>query len=492
MTTLTLTINNVNFLPQYKTGSASIDETSQNQGNTCHLIITKKAAQSAPTVGSEFIFKDGTRYLFGGYITKVTPFEYGIGELIEYQVEVSDYTQLLVNKQAQNSYAGATLHDIVVDLITKGIDPSYAITTSNVATGPTITTVAFNHIPIRQCFENLAKLTGFIWWVGYDKDIHFVDPTATTTAPETITDTVKNHSKVSIAVDSTQVRNVITVLGGTQESNNYTQPIKGDGTARSWILNYPVTTLVSVKLNGVTKTVGVDNVDPETSFYFMYDATRGSIRLSAASTVLSTSDLLEVIFTYPIPVIIEVPGAVEIATMKALEGGDGKHAYTITDSTILSKLQAQQRALTEIIKYGLPIVSGEVITRTGLLQAGSYFIPGQIITVNLPSWNINVDTPLQIQNMHTAMSETGSSIEYTYTLTIGGRLLGLMDLLQALATPETPTDVTNEVLQIHSISEAVTMADSAPTIIKFTPPYKWSNDAGTTIGKGIFNKSEWS
>ena len=487
-----MTIGGVNFLPQYKTGSASIDATSQNQGNTCRLTILKKSAQSAPTVGSEFIFKDGSRFLFGGFITNVTPTEYGIGQLIEYQVEVSDYTQLLVNKYAQNSYAGVTLHDIVLDIVAKGINSSYGITTTNVATGPTISTVAFNHIPLRQCFENLAKLTGYIWWVGYDKDIHFVDPNTASAAPETLTDAVKNHSRVSIKIDSTQIRNDITVMGGTQESSNYTQTIKGDGTARSWILTYPVTTLVSVKLNGASQTVGVDGVDAEASFYSMYDASRGMVRLSAASTVLSGSDILEVIFTYPIPVIIEVQDAIAIATMKALEGGDGIHAYSITDSTIMSKLQAQQRALKEIANYGSPTVSGEFVTRTGLLTAGSYFAPGQILTVNLPSWNINTNTQLIIQKVNTTMVEDGTNIEYTYTVTFGGRLLGLIDLLQALATPETPTDVTGEVLQIHSVSDAVTMVDSAPTKINFTPPYKWSNDAGSTTGKGIFNKSEWS
>jgi len=473
MTTLTLTIGGNNFLPQYKTGSAVITQQLYNQGGTCTMVIIKKSLDSAPIVGNELIFKDGSRFLFGGFITKVTPTEYGIGNMIEYHVEASDYTQLLVNKYAQTSYANATLQTIVNDIVSKGIASSYGLNTTNVAVGPTITTVAFNHISLRQCFENLAKLTGYIWWVGYDKSIYFVDPNKSTLAPETLTDSVKNHERITISIDSTQVRNDITVLGGKQESQNYTQTIKGDGTARQWLLVYPVTTLVSVKLNGVVKTVGIEGVDPEANSYSMYDASRGSIRLSAASTVLSTSDILEVIFTYPIPVSIEVQGPAEIAAMKALEGGDGIHGYTITDSTILSKDQARQRALKEIANYGSPTLSGEFVTRTGLLQTGSYFTPGQILNVTLPSWNINTATNYTIQRVITTLVETGSTIEYTYTVTFGGRLLGLVDFLQALATPETSVDTTGDVLQIHTLSEVMTFVEVISVKAKDTPPYKY-------------------
>ncbi len=64
---LTLTIGGDNFLPQYKTGSARIVDQLQNRGNTFTLELTRKTWQDAPQEGKEIIFKDGSRFLFGGF-----------------------------------------------------------------------------------------------------------------------------------------------------------------------------------------------------------------------------------------------------------------------------------------------------------------------------------------------------------------------------------------------------------------------------------------
>jgi hypothetical protein len=129
MTTLTLTIGGVNFLPQYKTGSATITAQIMNQGDTLTMVIIKKIGQSAPTAGQEVIFKDGTRTLFGGFITKLTPIEYGIGQMIEYTVEATDYTYILINKSAQQGYSSQTLSAIVNDLVTNNVDSGYGLST---------------------------------------------------------------------------------------------------------------------------------------------------------------------------------------------------------------------------------------------------------------------------------------------------------------------------------------------------------------------------
>lgn len=64
----TLTISGANFLPQYQTNSARIRETIQNKSGVMELVITVKPGQSAPTEGAEIVYKDGVRFLFGGYI----------------------------------------------------------------------------------------------------------------------------------------------------------------------------------------------------------------------------------------------------------------------------------------------------------------------------------------------------------------------------------------------------------------------------------------
>lgn len=505
-TTLSLTIGGVDFLPQYKSGSAQITNQIQNQGDWLLLTIIQKKGQSAPSIGSEIILKDGSEFLFGGFVSKLSPTEYGVGEMIQYTVEATDYTYLLVNKTAQKSYANETLHDIVIDLLSTNVDSGYALDTTNIETGPTVTTIAFNHISLRQCFENLAKLTGYIWWVGYDKKVYFINPSLAANVAEMMTDSSANHESVAITIDVSQLRNDIVVLGGVQESSNYTQTILGDAHAREFFLLYPPKETVSLTLNGVSKTFGIDPSDDETLFDYMYSPDRGSIRSSSGSTTLTGTDVLVFVYTYEFPVIVELNNATSIAAMKVIEGGDGVHSYTINDSTILSQTQARERAQKELDEFSDPVLSGNIKTRTGLLQAGTVFAAGMAIIINMPSWGIVTNTTYIIQKLVTTLDESGDAIEYHYNITFGGRLLGVVDFLQALATPEDPLDISGEVITIHAIDESISVIETisknahlhsvsetvsiAETInqSKTTPPFKWA-PSGTK--KGVWNESEW-
>ena len=506
-TPLTLTIGGVNFLPQYKTGTAKISSILYNQGDVLNFEITQKTGQSVPQDGAEVIFCDASRKLFGGYISKMTPVEYGVGQMIVWQVEVTDYTYVLINKFAQKTYDNQTLLYIVQDLVATNINSGYAITINNVATGPTIETVSFNHISLRECFQKLATITGYKWWVDYNKDIHFVQSVGTDESPESFKDSnPANHESVAISIDVTQVKNSIVVQGGTEESANYTQDIKADGEASEWLLLYPVKNMVSISVNGVSKTFGTDPSDSPDSFQFMYNASRGAIYKGTYTTKPASGDIITVVYTYEIDVIVIMDSATSISTMKAIEGGDGIHSASILDTTISSKTEARARAQQELVEYANPVVSGVVTTRTGLLTAGSYFNIGQALTVNMPSWGITQDTKFLIQKIETTLSESGSSVEYTYKITFGGKLLSIVDFLNSLAgATETPPKDT-QVSQIHSITDEVSIAEvitkdsgkkdvsDSLTLIEsvnktnIIPPFKWGDNTVDSydLGSDVF------
>lgn len=506
MTTLTLTIGGSNFLPQYKTGSARITEQLQNRGNTMKLQITKLPAQSSPNEGEEIILKDGSRFLFAGFISRVQPREIGEGSLFIYDVEATDYTYIIINKNAQITYENQTLQYIVQDLVSQYIDSGYGFTTTNVAVGPTINTIAFNHISLRKAFEKLASVTGYEWWIDYEKDIHF-QPTDATPAPESITDTTNNFSEINIDVDVSQLRNSIVVKGGREETSAFfQQTILGDGDAREWILREKPKTLEYIKLNTVTQDVGVDPIEEDTGYDFMFNYQEKFIRCTPTTTTPIAGDEIVVSYKYEVPVIVKVRSAPSVVAMAAIEGGDGLHEYVITDSSISSKIEARDRALKEIEQYGNPLVNGTFQTRTGLLSTGTYFRPGQLLTVNLPTWGISTDTQYLIQQIVTTLVEDGSTIEYTYSVRFGGRLLNATSFLESIAGQEQVILAAEEIDRIESISEEITITESiardpqlksvsesvvvSESISKSntTPPFKW----GVTGTKpGVWNKSEW-
>lgn len=506
---LTLTIGGANFLPQYKTGSARITAQLQNRGDVLTMSLTRKTGQDAPQEGTEIIFKDGSRFLFGGFITRVQPTEYGVGSLFVYEIEATDYTYVAINKNAQEVYENMTLGAIVEDLMTNYVDSGYSLTTNNVDTGPTIETVSFNHINLRKCFEKLAALTGYEWWFDYEKDLHFKSPSSDI-APEEINDTDHNHENLNISVDISQVRNSIVVRGGHEESASFfQQTFVANGEAREWILRDKPKTMEYIKVNGVSKVVGVDPLDneDEASFDFLFNFQEKFIRCSSSFTTPADGDLIEVSYKYEVPIIILLQNASSIIAMKALEGGDGVHDFTIVESSIKSKAEARARASKELIEYGNPMVTGNFVTRTGLLQSGSYFIPGQDLTVYSPAWGIDTASTYKIQEVVTTMVEDGTNIEYNYNVRFGGKLINATTFLESVAGQENPIFETEEIDTIKAITETLTLTEvitrdgnrksvsetltlsESISKVNVTPPFKWGVDA--TAKKGVWGKSEW-
>lgn len=506
MTTLTLTIGGANYLPQYKTGTAKINEQLQNRGNTMTLELTKLPSQSAPTEGQEIILKDGSRFLFGGFVSRVQAKETGEGQLFVYQVEATDYTYVIINKNAQITYENQTLQYIVEDLVDNYIDSGYGITYTNVDVGPTINTIAFNHITLRKCFEKLAAVTGYEWWIDYEKDIHFKAKDAVS-APETITDSSNNFIDINIDVDMSQLRNSIVVKGGREESASFfQQTIVADGEAREWLLREKPREMEYINLDGVSKTFGVDPLQDDTAYYFMFNFQEKFIRCSAATATPTAGQEIVPSYKYEVPVIIKLRSASSVLAMAAIEGGDGLHEYTITDSSIGSKAEARERAMKELLEYANPLVNGTFRTRTGLLTAGTYFKPGQEVVMNLPTWGISVDTPYLIQQVTTSLVEDGTNIEYQYSVRFGGRLLNAASFLESVAGAEKVTLETEEIDRIEVISEEVTITESitrngnvksiTETVTigesisrnNDTPPFQYG-PGGSPQGK--WNLSEW-
>lgn len=511
---LTLTIGGTNFKPQYKTGSAVIRERLNSATNELRLTIVK-TANSGSTVeeGKEIIFKDGSRFLFAGYVTRVQPIETGKGQLFEYRVEASDYSYILINKSAQKSYANATLKTIVEDLLSTYVDSGYSFTSVNVETGPTISTIAFNHISLRKAFEKIAKATGYEWYVDYEKDVHFFSKSSKFAA-EQITDTSENYESVKIECDTSQVRNSIVVRGGREETAaDFVQDFLGDGEAREWILREKPTTMTDIELDtggGFTsQDFGVDPLDEDTGNDFMFNFQEKYVRATATTTTPTATDILRVTYKYEVPVIVKLKSASSIAAMAALEGGDGLHEHTIIRQDVSSKSEAREIGLKEITEWGNPLVTGYFTSRTGLLLSGTVFSPGQAVTVNLPTWGINSDTDYLIQEVEISMVEDGTNIEYTYKVTFGGRLIGIREFLEGLAGQEKVILDTEEIDRIEGFAEIMTIAETisrepntqdvaesisigetiAETIV--TPPFKWAPYVVDPDLEAVWDRFEW-
>jgi len=87
-----------------------------------------------------------------------------IGHLVAYVYQPDDLTPTL--------YAGDVIKDIVSRFfvfggVTEGID------TSNVEDGPEIEKFVFNYVPASQAFDDIADLTGYVWYIDYEEKTLF-------------------------------------------------------------------------------------------------------------------------------------------------------------------------------------------------------------------------------------------------------------------------------------------------------------------------------
>lgn len=501
---LSLTIGGVDFTSQYTTNSSEIVEKVRSTVNTLRLKISKKAGENLPLEGQEIIFKDGTRFLFGGYINKISPQEIGIGEMFIFTIQASSYEALMVNKYAQKTYKNQTLKYIVEDLLSLYVDSGYGITSTNVQTGPTIDSISFNHISLRKAFEKLEDLTGYVWWIDYEKNLYWQAKNYSI-AGEKITDTSDNFTNIAITYDTSQVRNSIVVRGGTEETAAYyTQTIECDGVAREWILREKPSEIEHIKLNTVAKTYGEDPDEEETGKDFMFNSAEKYIR-EVSGSLTNAGDTIEISYKYEVPVIVKVGNLTSIQAMKAIEGGDGIHDYSIVSTSIASKAEARLRAQEELNDFAEPILSGTIITRTSLLS-DTIFKSGEVITVNLPSWNINVDTDYLIQEVRVQPIEATDGIEYEYEVILGGKMFGISELIAKMVSKEEYISGSAEIDTIELISERVGIEESITrdaglhsvqedigieeslSQSNTIPPFKWAPSATKKAVWGLF---EW-
>lgn len=454
--------------------------------------ITVKSGDTAPQEGAEVVYKDGSRFLFGGFVSRVRPEEIGKGEMFIYDVEVSDYGYIFNNKIARRGYENKTLKYIVEDLLDAYVSSDYSFTTTNVQTGPTIESISFDHINIRKCFEKLSKLTGYVWWVDYEKNVYFQDKQEDA-APETITDSSDNYSNIAINYDTSQVRNSVIVIGssdGQQSANTKTETFTADGSTRSWPLEDKPSQVVSITLDGATQNYSLD-LNAQEGDDFLYSFNDQRIYLTDDTV---TPDAVDIVITYypRVPIITQKKDSPSIAFFSNLDGGDGVYEYTLKENSIQSKAEALERAEQELIEFADPLVEGVFKTRTGLLETSplSIFKPGQILTVNLPTYGINTDTAFLIQQVDIELTEDeGTGVtEYEYTVRFGGRLVGLQEFLEGLASEGEEVQDADLILTIEQTTDQLEVEDQA-SMAKYTPPFEYG-PAGDP--QGVWNKSEWA
>jgi len=369
--------------------SITVDNILTQQVDTASAILFDMDGTNKPGEGNDVAIIDVSgvpEKIFGGVLLSAPQTQISKG-IYQYALDCADYSERMKHRIVLENYANQYAGDIIKDIIANYM-PEFGIV--NIAKGELISYIAFNYATVEKCISQLAELTNYDWYVDYDKDIHFFS-SETYTAPYELTDdsaTSGRYKDLEISIDISQVRNYVYIHGGYYLSLPYTQSIVADGEQSDFNLTYSPYAPVSAKVNSVTKTVGIENVNVS-GFDFVVNFNEKTLR-NLDFAKLSLGAVLEITYKREIRILVPRYNQVSIDQMKAIDGvGDGIREHIINDDTIQTKLAAVKRAKAELTAFAFPYVAGSFTTD----QKG--YKAGQQLTINIPSRQIDVTVLIQ-------------------------------------------------------------------------------------------------
>jgi len=403
--------------------------------DTAKFIIRKYGSRTyTPVYGEEVKIYDGASQIFGGIIRKINEkVESGADGLV-YDIECSDYTAEMDNLLVAQSYDSKTINEIITDILSK-----YAPTfdANNVNSDFLINKIVFNQVRVSACIKKLAEIVNYEWYVDENKSVHFFINTEKT-APFDLTDTSGNYVSKTLEriLDGTTIVNRVKVRGGEYDGSLYTDEITVSGSnSKSFSLPYKFSNL-TIKLNTVAQTVGIDNIDDFTTKDVLYNFQEKTIRWENA---LTDADVIEFSGNPRVRVFAVAEDSASIALY-------GKIEKLIREDDIKDNTVARNRALAELYAYSDNVIDAKFETRTAGLRAG--------MSIQLTSTKRACDDTLVIKSISFKPIDP-NTMGYKVEC-ISGKRYGLLQILAKLLEPK-PLDIDETEVSEEIFSDNATL-----------------------------------
>lgn len=377
---LTVLINEVDYTNRVQFGSLRKRESINQLVETCYITIQKYGdLDYTPAEADRIeILDDDDNLIFAGGLGKVEKTSEA-GLILTYDLTFLGDAYLLESRQrVVERYENTTGNDIIADLLSK-----YAtdFDGTNVSANFEVVSMTFNRVTLKDALQKLAKFSNHVFYVGYEKDLHFM-PKYAEPAPIAIGTETDNYIFESLqsSDDFTQLRNRVFVEGGLYQAPNRTEVFETQQDQKVFIHASKFASLPTVTADSVPVTVGVDFLDEEDDFDAFWNYNEKYVRFKD-STMPATGDIVEITGPPLYPLIYQVQDDQSITRL----GGDpiGVREYSIKDQTIKTIEEAEQRAIAELEAYASKIIDGQFMTNTPGLRSG------QIVTINCPEKEIS-------------------------------------------------------------------------------------------------------
>lgn len=346
-----------------------------NARNTLRVTFRDVIGGFKPADGQEIILLENGTRRFAGILEEPEEAVITDTNWMLFTCSAVDFASICDRHLVARVYENQTLKQIVEDIVAQDL-ASEGITTGGVETGPTFTKVVFNYEPATKVFNELSDLSGYAWWIDKNKALQFRARTSILAATSLTTANIIDGT-TRVKPRRERYRNKQLLRAGVDLTDLRTESFKGDGTRRTFNLDFPVGKVpTSITVNGgAPKTIGIRGVDTGKQYYWNKGATE--IGQDTSETILTTADTLAVTYQGQFPIIVSAQLDAEITARAAVEGGSGVYEGIDNDPNIDSDDVALDKANALLMRYGS--IGKVVICETDT----SGYEAGQLVTVIL-------------------------------------------------------------------------------------------------------------
>jgi hypothetical protein len=305
-------------------------------------------------------------HIFRGWV--LNPGKQLDGAIRNVEVSGPDYTAKTQKIVVTESYTNTAISDIVTNLFSTYVPWA---TRTNIKTCSKAITIKFADKFLWDAMEQLCEISSYEWYIDENLDVHFFEPD-TRVNSNVLKEGTFWKGSATLKPDASKLVNKLWVKGGKALSDNFTQSITVNGTTPIPLYYKPRATTegVIVTIDGVQKTVGIQNLTPAGTVDFLLNFEEKLLIPDLTTTGTGT---IVYRYEYPIKLLLEEPVSRE-------KYGLFEDVYNVDTN---DRAIALELGLRYLAKYSYPVTSGEIRPFSGIYK------PGELVKVEIPELNVN-------------------------------------------------------------------------------------------------------
>lgn len=345
----------------------------------------------------EIVLLDGPSPVWGGYITQATPIADGLGTVnrLQWEITAEGYETLLNRSpRVRYVYNGWNPGDILADLFNLALDPDGGPpaqtefdTSTHVTTGtwPDAAIFVADGGKLTDIIDTLAQRCEYIWWIDAAKAVHF-GPASAATAPFGIklagsadysSYFPPDKNTINGKIDASDIRNVITVVGGTRVSAVTSDTFTGDGSTLLFALSHhPIVEIVSIGVGGVVQSFGTDWYHSFDDYDCLVNYSHGTVRWDTGNAPPNL-DTIVVAYRWGEQTAVTVTDAASVSYYGR------SFYYELKDSSLTSLAAATAAGNAMLTDYAYGLINGSFTVKRSGIKAG------QRIEISYPALSLS-------------------------------------------------------------------------------------------------------